>query len=131
MRNISSVIMKSCDTEIQASHEVATPAGIAFTTMSTVPAHTDALPSLPRRHTGSHLVHNAGYLVTCDPWVVQAWPIAFLHKQVTMTNPAGLHFNADLVCSGCRDLSIDDLECCTGRVKLNSGHVWHVSLLLT
>jgi hypothetical protein len=61
--------MKSCDTEILASHEVATPTRIALTTMSTMPAHTYSLTSFPCRHAGSNLVDNAGYFVACDPWV--------------------------------------------------------------
>src|SRR5690348_12970955 len=109
--SISSVIMKSCDTEIPASHEVATPTGVALTTMSTMPAHTHPLPPCPCRHAGSHFVDNAGDLVARDPRVVQAGPIALLYKQVTVTNSAGLHLNAGLVRSRCRDFSRDDFEC--------------------
>jgi hypothetical protein len=121
--------MKSCDTEIPASHEVAAPARIALTAMSTMPTHTHSLASFPCRHACSNLVDNTGYLVACDPWILQSRPMALLYKQVTVTYSAGLHVNADLVRSGCRDFPLDDFEWRTRRAQLNSGHVWHVGLL--
>jgi hypothetical protein len=75
-----------------------------------MPADTDPLAFFPCGDARADLVDHAGHFVTRDTRVLQARPMAFLHKYVAMTNPAGLYFDANLVGAGCGDLSLDDFK---------------------
>src|SRR5262249_27268983 len=84
---------------------------------------------LPKRYTRANLVDHSSHLVTRDTRVVQSGPVAFFHKQVAMTDPTGLHFDANLVGAGCGDLALYDFELPSRRMNLNRGHLRHVGLL--
>jgi hypothetical protein len=95
--------------------------------MSTMPADAHPLTLLPSRDFSANLVDDAGNFMTRDPRILQPWPITFLHEDVAVTDPTGLHSNPDLVGTGCWDFSPDHLERRSGCWNLNSRHLRHAS----
>jgi hypothetical protein len=99
--------MHSGHLEVPTTHEIASPTRIALKTMSTMPAYAYPLTIFPGCNTHANFIDNTGDLMPRDSRILQTWPNPLLHDHVTMTNPTGLHFNADLVCSRCWDLLLD------------------------
>ena len=122
---IPAIITESRDSEILATDEIPTTTGDTLTAVPAVPSHPHPLALLPRRHARSDRVDHPGHLVPRDARVLQPGPMSFLHKQVTMTDPTGLHSDADCIGPRSRDLSRDNFEWRARTTNLHRGHLCH------
>jgi hypothetical protein len=111
---ISTIFLESGDLEAPTAHKISTSAKSALTTMAPMPAHTDALAFLPRRHVCTDLIDHAGDLVARDARILQAWPMSFFHEGIAVTDSARLHSDGDLVFPWFWNLSRGDFK---GRAR--------------
>jgi hypothetical protein len=91
--------------------------------MSAVPSHADPLAFLPNRHTRSNGINHTGDLVPRHSWVLQARPVSFLYKEVTMTDAASLYLDADGMKPRFRHLTIHCLERTARTTDLHRSHL--------
>src|SRR5690349_5404834 len=117
--------MKSRHAKILACDKIPAATGHALTTMSTMPPDPNALTFLPDRHARTEGIDHACHLVTCDPWIIETGPMSLFHKRITMTDAAGLYFDASHVRPRLRDLACDDLEWRAWMIELNRSHLCH------
>ena len=117
--------MEPRDAQIPAADKAAAAARLTLAAVAAMPAHSDTLALLPDRWARSNLVNDAGHLVTRDARVFQPRPVAFLHKQVAMTDPARLHFDAHLVGPWRRHLLLDHFEGTARTTDLHRRHLCH------
>src|SRR5436305_1073388 len=96
------------DLLVLAVNEVAAAAGIAYETVSAMPAHTDALSGFPLRDIGTHLVDASRDFMSGDARILDAGPIALFHEFITVADAAGIDFDADLATLRFRSRTVDD-----------------------
>ena len=91
--------------------------------MSAMPAYADPLALLPHRHTLSNGIDHTSDLVPRHSWVLQARPVPFLHKNVTMTDAASLYLDADGMRPRLRHLPIHGFERAARTAHLHYSHL--------
>src|SRR5439155_9957977 len=119
---ITAVHRDASDLLVGTRDETPPTARLAVTAISSQPSDADALPGLPPRHLGSNGIDHAGDLMARHAWIGNARPVAFFCQRIAMTEPAGLHFDADLPRSRLRDLSLDQLQRPAGLAHLHCTH---------
>ena len=122
---IAAVVGNPGNQEVYTGDEVAAPAGLAMAAMAAVSTDADALAGFPFGHVRSECIDHAGDLVSWDTGVTNARPASFHGERVTVTNPAGLNFDADMTGTGLRNIAFHHLEGpgCVGN--LNCSHFRH------
>jgi hypothetical protein len=94
-----------------------------------VPPDADTLALLPCNDAGTDRIDHARHFMARDAGIIESRPLPFLHKHVTMANPAGLDFHADRVGPGFRNRTMDDLERTSWCSNLYRRHLSHEDLL--
>src|ERR1700679_3709036 len=77
----------------RAAEEISVAAVVAFTAMSAMPAHADALARLPLSDARAHGIHHADEFVPGHARIFDAWPMTFLHQRIAVANAARLDFD--------------------------------------
>jgi len=93
--------------------------------MSSMPAHTDTLARLPVRNPGAQGIDPASDFVPWNAGIVQPRPVPLLHKNVAMTDTAGLHLDPHLPRAGLGDGTFDELEIASRLADLDRFHTRH------
>jgi hypothetical protein len=120
---IPAVFLKSRDLKILTAHEISPATEDTLSAMSAVPANADPLTLLPHRHIRSNGIDHTGNLVPRHSWVLQARPVPFFHKNVTMTDAACLYLDANGMGPWFRHLATHCLERAAGTTDLHRNHL--------
>src|SRR5687768_18528957 len=102
--------MKSCNTKVLTRDEIPATTWHTLTAMPAMPPYSNALAFLPCRHARTDCVDHTCHFMAGNARIVQPRPMSFFHKQITMTDSAGLHLDANHVWPRLRDLPCDDFE---------------------
>jgi hypothetical protein len=105
-----------------AVNKVAAAARVAGKTMTTVPAHADALARLPLSYVGADAVNASGDFVAGDAGILKAGPASFLYDCVAVADAAGFDFDAYLGGAGLWRRAFDDFEISAGLADLHYFH---------
>src|SRR5207245_2701341 len=107
---VAAIKTQSCDLLILANDELTAAAGIAYKTMSSMPAHTSALAGLPLRHIGSNSIYPPSNFVSGHARVLQSRPVSLFYQPVAVANAAGLDLNSHLSPAWVGNRALDEFE---------------------
>lgn len=90
--------------------------------MAAVPADSDALSDLPRGNARAYFIDDTGDFMSGSTWILNARPLAFFRKHVTMADATGLNLDTHLTGTGFGHLALDDLKICPRLWNLRRFH---------
>src|SRR5881394_948068 len=111
-----------------ARKQISTPAGIAPSAVSAVPADSNALAWRPSGHSIADGIDGAGDLVPGNARVLNPGPQAFLHERIAVTNAARRDFDSNRSRRGLRYWPFDNFKRSFRTGNLCNAHCSHGSL---
>ena len=102
---ISAIEIDAGDFAIDAHGEIAAPALFAHETMSSMPAHADALTFAPSRDVAADRIDAARDLMTRHPGKLKPRPQTLFNEHIAVANATRLHFHANLPGAWLRDFA--------------------------
>src|SRR6185436_12968835 len=120
---VAAVVADAGDLERHlAGHEVAAPAGLAVTAVSTVPAHAHPLADTPPGDSPAERVDDTGHLVPRRSRELDARKDPLFRDRVAVTDPARLHLDAHGSRAGRGIRRLGELE---GALRAGDAHHPH------
>src|SRR6266508_1035024 len=119
---VSAVEVEASDLSMHAHGEVPAPARCADETMSTMPAHTHALPFIPCGDVVADGIDVSRDFMTWHTWIRKPRPETFFDKHVAVANAARVYFHAHLPSARLRNHTLDQFPLSTRLTDLRRLH---------